>query len=139
MPLLLTAYHLVVQLVFPAVAACVVANGHCIIRRAESVNRICQPAGKISMCPNKHYHLAAFGNFRQIRIECGMPEYCITIGMKQILASRRIYIALNREWQHGIAKHVLFDKPQAQIPATLLQGHANVTFCTSENIAKDLF
>lgn len=69
----------------------------------------------------------------------GMPEYCITIGMKQILASRRIYIALNREWQHGIAKHVLFDKPQAQIPATLLQGHANVTFCTSENIAKDLF
>ena len=69
----------------------------------------------------------------------GMPKYCITIGMKQILASRRIYIVLNREWQHEIAKHVLFDKPQAQIPATLLQGYANVTFCTSENIAKDLF
>lgn len=69
----------------------------------------------------------------------GMPEYCITIGMKQILASRAIYIALNREWQHGIAKHVLFDRVQAQIPATLLQRHPNVRFCSPESIASGLF
>ena len=69
----------------------------------------------------------------------GMPEWCITIGMKQILAARKTYIALNREWQHGIVKHVLFDKPQAQIPASLMQGGANVTFCAYENLAKDLF
>lgn len=68
----------------------------------------------------------------------GMPEYCITIGMKQILSSRHIYIALNREWQHGIAKHVLYDTPQAQIPATLLQGHSNVEFVTSEGIANGI-
>ena len=69
----------------------------------------------------------------------GMPEWCITIGMKQILAARKIYIALNRDWQHGIFKHVLFDKPQAEIPASLVQGHANVSFCAYETIAKDLF
>jgi glucosamine-6-phosphate deaminase len=69
----------------------------------------------------------------------GMPEFCITVGMKQILASRKIYIALNREWQHGIVKHVLFDKPQPQIPATLLQNHKSVEFCTCESIAKGLF
>ena len=69
----------------------------------------------------------------------GMPEWCITIGMKQILGAKKIYIALNREWQHGIVKHVLLDKPQAQIPASLVQGHENVTFCAYENIAKDLF
>ncbi len=65
----------------------------------------------------------------------GMPEYCITIGMKQILASRKIYIALNRDWQHGIAKRVFYDKPTAGIPATLLQRHSDVTFVTSESIA----
>lgn len=69
----------------------------------------------------------------------GMPEWCITIGMKQILEARKIYIALNRPWQHGIAKHVLFDKPQPQIPATLLQNHSNVHFCTSAEIAEGLF
>ena len=69
----------------------------------------------------------------------GMPEWCITVGMKQILAAKRVYIALNRAWQHGIVKHVLFDKPQAQIPATLLKQHPDVTFCTSEAIAEGLF
>lgn len=69
----------------------------------------------------------------------GMPEYCITIGMKQILESRKIYIALNRDWQNGIVKHVLFDEPQAAIPASLLQLAGNVEFCTTESIASGLF
>ncbi|MBQ5927525.1 MAG: 6-phosphogluconolactonase [Clostridia bacterium] len=69
----------------------------------------------------------------------GMPEWCITVGMKQILNARKIYIALNREWQHGIVKHVLFDQPQAQIPASLMQGKKGVTFCAYENLVKDLF
>ena len=69
----------------------------------------------------------------------GMPEWCITIGMKQILAARKIYIALNRPWQHGIVKHVLFDKPQAQIPATLLQWHGATTICAYEEVANGLF
>ncbi len=69
----------------------------------------------------------------------GMPEWCITVGMKQILASKRIYIALNRPWQHGIVKHVLFDEIQANIPASLLQTHNNVKFCASSEIAEGLF
>ncbi len=69
----------------------------------------------------------------------GMPEWCITIGMKQILASRAIYIALNRPWQHGIVKHVLFDKECPQVPASLLQRHKNVTFCSIDTVADGLF
>ena len=68
----------------------------------------------------------------------GMPEYCITIGMKQILASRSVYIALNRDWQHGIAKHVFDDPVQPQIPATLLRGRPNVLFCAPEGIGSGL-
>ena len=69
----------------------------------------------------------------------GMPEYCITIGIKQILEARKIYIALNREWQHGIVKHVLFDEVQSAIPATLLRLAADVEICAFENVAKGLF
>lgn len=69
----------------------------------------------------------------------GMPEWCITVGMRQILASKRVYIALNRPWQHGIVKHVLFDEVQAAIPASLLQTHNNVKFCASREIAESLF
>ena len=69
----------------------------------------------------------------------GMPEWCITIGMKQILASRAVYIALNRPWQHGIFKRVLFDRVQAQIPASLLRKHPNVTFSMTREIETGLF
>ena len=68
----------------------------------------------------------------------GMPGWCITVGMKQILASKRIYLALNRPWQHGIFRRVLTEKPQAQIPATLLKKHADVTVCLTEEIAAGL-
>jgi len=68
----------------------------------------------------------------------GMPEWCITVGMKQILASRAVYIALNREWQHGIAKHVLNDQITSQIPASLLQTHHDVCFCAPESIGAGL-
>ena len=69
----------------------------------------------------------------------GMPQWCITVGMKQILDAEEIYIALNRPWQHGIVKRVLYDKVQAAIPASLLQHHKNVTFCTYEEVAEGLF
>ena len=68
----------------------------------------------------------------------GMPEYCITVGMKQILEARHVYIALNRDWQHGIAKHVFNDEPQAAIPASLLQKHPDVLFCAPHSIGDGL-
>lgn len=66
----------------------------------------------------------------------GMPEWCITIGMKQILASRKIYIALNRPWQAGPFKHALYDEYQAQLPATLLRMNPNMTYCVASSIAQ---
>ncbi len=68
----------------------------------------------------------------------GMPAWCITVGMKQIISARRIYIALNRDWQHGIVKHVLFDEMTSAIPASLLRKNGNVTFCAYESLANGL-
>ena len=65
-----------------------------------------------------------------------MPKLCITIGMKQIMASKRIYLSMGAPWHPGILKHVLNDKPQAQIPAPILQTHGNVLFCINKDIAK---
>ena len=66
----------------------------------------------------------------------GMPEWCITVGMQSILQSKRIYIALNRPWQHGPLKHALYDDEQAQIPATLLRRNQNLLYCMTEAIMR---
>lgn len=59
----------------------------------------------------------------------GMPQWCVTIGMKQILSARKIYIALNRVWQNGPFKHALLDEQTAAVPASLLQRCSDVTYC----------
>ena len=68
----------------------------------------------------------------------GMPPYCITVGMRQILAARRVYIALSAPWQHGIARHVFEDPVQPQIPASLLRLRKNVLFCAPSSIGDGL-
>lgn len=64
----------------------------------------------------------------------GMPQWCITIGMRQIIAARKIYIALNRPWQHGPFKHALLGPEQAQLPASLLRRNENLIYCTTADI-----
>lgn len=69
----------------------------------------------------------------------GMPEWCITIGMKQIINARKIYIALNRPWQNGPFKHALNAPEQGQLPATLLRRNKNLKYCMTKEIADGLF
>ena len=59
----------------------------------------------------------------------GMPQWCVTVGMKQILCAKKVYIALNRPWQNGPLKHALLDAETANIPASLLRRCPNVTYC----------
>ena len=68
----------------------------------------------------------------------GMPQWCITIGMRQIIAARKIYIALNRPWQNGPFKHALLDKEQGQLPASLLRRNANLTYCMTAEVAEGI-
>lgn len=64
----------------------------------------------------------------------GMPQWCVTIGMKQILCSKKVYIALNRPWQNGPFKHAVLDEPTAHIPASLLRRCPSVTYCGTAEV-----
>lgn len=68
----------------------------------------------------------------------GMPEWCITVGMRQILSAKKVYLALSRDWQHGIVKHILNDPVTSAIPCSLLQNHPSVQFVSPEPIAAGL-
>ncbi|MGI6634878.1 MAG: glucosamine-6-phosphate isomerase [Christensenellales bacterium] len=68
----------------------------------------------------------------------GMPKWCITIGMNSILASKSIYIAINRDWQHGILKRILTGSVTPEIPGSLLQLHQNVEIVAPDAIAEGI-
>lgn len=69
----------------------------------------------------------------------GMPKWCITVGMSSILSAKRIYLALNRGWQHGILKRVLFDPISSNRPCSLLRNHKDVTFCMTPEVGNGIF
>lgn len=64
----------------------------------------------------------------------GMPQWCVTVGMKQILSAKKVYIALNRPWQNGPLKHSLLDQQTASVPASLLQRCPDVTYCGTDEV-----
>jgi glucosamine-6-phosphate deaminase len=57
-----------------------------------------------------------------------MPKWCVTVGMKEILASRKIRIYINTKWQNGILRKCLHGPVTPDVPASLLQEHKDAKF-----------
>ncbi len=65
-----------------------------------------------------------------------IPPLAVTVGMKQILASRRIRVYLNRPWQSAVVRKLLFAKPGAWFPVTLLRDHPDVRITLTAQVAQ---
>ncbi len=65
-----------------------------------------------------------------------IPELAITVGMREILTSRKIRIYMNRSWQSAIVRKILHGPVTPSVPASLLQGHQDVRFTIAEYVAE---
>lgn len=72
---------------------------------------------------------AARGNLDRI------PRLAVTVGMKEVLASRKVRIYMNREWQAAIVRKILHGPVTEAVPASLLQEHPDVRFTIAEYVA----
>ena len=80
------------------------------VLKISKETRICNGIGKVKGC---------------IDI---MPNFCITIGMREILAARKIRIYLNTRWQNGIFRKCIFGPVTPLVPASYLQEHKDAKF-----------
>lgn len=51
-----------------------------------------------------------------------IPDYAITIGMKEILAAKKIRLYCFKPWHKMVVRKASFYAPSAEFPVTLLQG-----------------
>jgi glucosamine-6-phosphate deaminase len=65
-----------------------------------------------------------------------IPRLATTVGMKEILASRKVRIYMNREWQSAQVRKVLHGPVSAAVPASLLQNHEDVHFVIADYVAE---
>ncbi len=52
-----------------------------------------------------------------------MPDYCVTIGMKQILNAKKVRLFVFRDWHKSVVRRAVLGEKSMYFPASLLQGH----------------
>lgn len=65
-----------------------------------------------------------------------IPNRAITVGMKEILASRRLRFYCNRPWQRGVVRRALHGPIWAGCPASYLRTHPDAELTVAEFVAE---
>jgi glucosamine-6-phosphate deaminase len=65
-----------------------------------------------------------------------IPEWAVTVGMKEILESRKVRIYMNRTWQSAIVRKILYGPITPAVPASLLREHADVRFVLTDEVGE---
>lgn len=73
---------------------------------------------------------AARGNIARI------PPLAVTVGMREILQSRKVRIFMNRPWQCAVVRRLLHGPVTAAVPASLLQTHPDVLVSITDEVAQ---
>lgn len=65
-----------------------------------------------------------------------VPRRAVTVGMKEILAARRLRFYCNRPWQSAVVRRVLHGPITAACPASLLRLHPDATITVADFVAR---
>lgn len=65
-----------------------------------------------------------------------IPRRAVTVGMKEILAAKKLRFYCNRPWQRGVVRRVLHGPVTAACPASLLRLHANAEVTVANYVAE---
>lgn len=64
-----------------------------------------------------------------------VPDFAVTIGMKEILGARRVHVFLDWHWQRFVLRRTLLGPVSRSFPASLLQTHKDVRFTITQEVA----
>ncbi len=64
-----------------------------------------------------------------------IPHRAVTVGMKEILGSRRLRLYCNRPWQSAVARRVLHGPITPACPASLMRTHPDAMLTVADYVA----
>jgi glucosamine-6-phosphate deaminase len=65
-----------------------------------------------------------------------IPRRAVTVGMREILAARRLRFYCNRPWQRGVVRRLLHGPVTPSCPASLLRLHAAAELTIASYVAE---
>jgi glucosamine-6-phosphate deaminase len=64
-----------------------------------------------------------------------IPQRAITVGMREILAAKRLRFYCNRPWQSAVVRRLLHGPITAACPASMLRTHADAEIAVADYVA----
>lgn len=61
-----------------------------------------------------------------------IPEYCITVGMKEILKAKKIRMCMPRDWNAGALRKILHGEITAEVPCSIFRNHPDASVYAAE-------
>ena len=65
-----------------------------------------------------------------------IPEYCITVGMKEIMKAKKIIMIMPRDWNAGALRKILHGEITAKVPCSLFRNHPDAMIYTIAEAVK---
>ncbi len=65
-----------------------------------------------------------------------MPEFAVTVGMREISASQKIRLYCLRDWHRAVVRRACFGEKSSRFPVTLLQDHNDTQIITNDIAAQ---
>ncbi len=62
----------------------------------------------------------------------GIPEYCITVGFKEMFKAKKVRMCMPRDWNAGALRKVLHGDITAKVPCSLFQDHPDAKLYAAE-------
>ncbi len=110
-------------------------NGHLAFNEPEDVDVeefATRTTRVLAIAPESRAHMA-------VNLSCALdliPRQAVTVGMREILASRRLHMYANRPWQRGVVRQALHGPVTARCPASFLQRHPDATLTVADHVAE---
>ncbi|NPV08393.1 MAG: glucosamine-6-phosphate isomerase [Anaerolineae bacterium] len=65
-----------------------------------------------------------------------VPRLAITLGMRELLAARKLRFYLNRPWQRAVVRRILHGPVTAALPASFLQEHDDARLVITREVSE---
>lgn len=65
-----------------------------------------------------------------------IPEHAVTVGMREILAARKLRLFMNRPWQTAILRKLLHGPVTPAVPASYAQRHPDCMITMTEEVTR---
>jgi glucosamine-6-phosphate deaminase len=87
----------------------------------------------VTLCPESLAQMCMGGTAGNWEI---IPRKAMTLGMYELLLSKKIHLTFMRDWHAGILRQALFGPVTGRCPASFIQQHANVEVTVTELAAR---